>query len=60
MKLYKQLTFHGLPGSNSGTKSVYTAADDGWDDGQSLFSESGVESGQPSFALRPDDQVLYE
>lgn len=60
MILTSDITFHGLPGSNSGTKSVYTAADDGCDDGQSLFSESGVESGQPSLALRPDDQVLYK
>lgn len=51
-------TFHGFPGSNSGTKSVKAVAGDCCDDGQSLFSLSGVESGQPSLTLRPDDQVL--
>lgn len=50
------LTFQGFPGSNSGTKSVNAVAGDCCDEGQSLLSLSGVESGQPS--LRPDDHVL--
>lgn len=53
-------TFHGFPGSNSGTKSVNAAAGDCCADGQSLFSLSGVVSGHPSLTLRPDDQVLYK
>lgn len=56
--IWFQFTFQGLPGSNSGTKSVNAAAGDCWDDGQSLFSLSGVESGQPSLILRPEDHVL--
>lgn len=52
------ITFQGFPGSNSGTKSVNAAAGDCCDEGQSLFSLSGVESGHPSLMLRPDDHVL--
>lgn len=53
-----RITFQGFPGSNSGTKSVNAAAGDCCDEGQSLFSVSGVESGHPSLILRPDDHVL--
>ncbi|KAI9575368.1 hypothetical protein GQX74_015040 [Glossina fuscipes] len=53
------ITFQGLPGSNSCTKSVYVAAavEDCPTD-QSLFSLSFVGSGHPSLILRPVDQVL--
>lgn len=54
------LTFHGFPGSNSGTKSVNADAGDACDDGQSLLSLSCVVSGQPSLTFLPDDHVLMK
>lgn len=56
----KLVTFHGFPGSNSGTKSLnaVAAAGDGCDEGHSLCSDSAGASGQPSLTLRPDDHVL--
>lgn len=54
-----QLTFHGFPGSNSATKSVNADPGDGCDVfGQSLFSLSAFESGQPSDTFLPEDHGL--
>lgn len=56
-------TFHGFPGSNSATRSVYVEAWGGCVDGQgSLPSGKSVFSldGQPSLTVRPADQVLLK